>query len=188
MIPIEEKVVGSGIPSTHHCTAFQDVVAPRGRSLHRIFYTYAKHRSKENHIYRLQANGVEATTVVDMDSLAHDHFVRLIGTPRPRPHCLELMGLDLLPGQLESLEESFTKEHIWAAIKDLHPDKAPGPDGFTILFFQCCWSIIKVEVIKAIHAFSDGDGRGIEFLNEAFIALIPKHGAPVELKDFHLSA
>lgn len=34
------------------------------------------------------------------------------------------------------LEEDFTEQEIMHAIRDLGNDKAPGPDGFPILFFQ----------------------------------------------------
>ena len=57
--------------------------------------------------------------------------------------------------------------------KDLQGDKAPGSDGFTMAFFQKCWSVIETDVI----GFFDEMYHHCKFersLNASFIALIPK--------------
>jgi hypothetical protein len=38
------------------------------------------------------------------------------------------------------LEREF-EEEVWDVIRDLNEDKASGPDGFTMIFFQKCWEI-----------------------------------------------
>jgi hypothetical protein len=53
-------------------------------------------------------------------------------------------------------------------------DKAPGPDGFTGIFFKECWDIIKVDVLEAFHQLHDMNGAEFKFLNSANIALITK--------------
>ena len=40
------------------------------------------------------------------------------------------------------LERRFDKEEVDQVLKDLEADKAPGPDGFTIAFFQHCWQVL----------------------------------------------
>jgi hypothetical protein len=47
----------------------------------------------------------------------------------------------------------FTKVEVAAVIRDLPPDKASGPDGFTGLFYKVAWPIIKNEIMAAINAF-----------------------------------
>uniref|UniRef100_A0A2N9FLS3 Reverse transcriptase domain-containing protein n=1 Tax=Fagus sylvatica TaxID=28930 RepID=A0A2N9FLS3_FAGSY len=37
------------------------------------------------------------------------------------------------------LERNFDKEEVCGVLRDLRGDKAPGPDGFTMAFFQHCW-------------------------------------------------
>jgi hypothetical protein len=37
------------------------------------------------------------------------------------------------------------EEEIWAAIRALPADKAPGPDGFTARFYQVCWPTSKTR-------------------------------------------
>lgn len=41
--------------------------------------------------------------------------------------------------------------------------KAPGPDGFTLAFFQVCWRIVKDELFETIAEFLDiGSPRKFE--------------------------
>jgi hypothetical protein len=37
-----------------------------------------------------------------------------------------------------SLEEPFEENEVWEVIKGIDRDKAPGPDGFSMAFFQEC--------------------------------------------------
>jgi hypothetical protein len=32
-------------------------------------------------------------------------------------------------------------------VKGMEGDKAPGPDGFTMAFFQSCWAVLKRDVM-----------------------------------------
>jgi hypothetical protein len=59
----------------------------------------------------------------------------------------------------------------------MEPDKAPGPDGFSIHFYRLCWEIIKPDLLRMIHGFlrKEKIGGGI---NSTFLALIPKEANP----------
>ncbi|RVW49857.1 LINE-1 reverse transcriptase-like [Vitis vinifera] len=41
--------------------------------------------------------------------------------------------------EAEMLERPFTEEEIQGALMEMNGDKAPGPDGFTLAFWQSCW-------------------------------------------------
>ena len=45
------------------------------------------------------------------------------------------------------LERKFDREEVFQVVKELQGDKAPGPDGFTMAFFQKCWSVIADDVM-----------------------------------------
>ena len=65
----------------------------------------------------------------------------------------------------------------------MNGDKDPGPDGFTLAFWQFCWDIVKHEVMGffvEFHSF----GRFERSLNSTFIVLIPKKWGIDDLKDF----
>lgn len=61
------------------------------------------------------------------------------------------------------------KDVIW----DMHPLKAPGPDGLPGLFFKKYWSTIRSQVSLAIQNFFK-EGWLLPQVNHTFITLIPK--------------
>jgi hypothetical protein len=54
------------------------------------------------------------------------------------------------------------------------PKKAPGPDGFIGVFYKKCWSIIKVDLIRAVMSFYSHRMARPNLINEANIVLMPK--------------
>lgn len=63
------------------------------------------------------------------------------------------------------------------------PDKAPGPDGYTMAFFQKSWCFIKEDILAAFNFFHQ-NCQMVRSCNASFIALIPKKKGVVELKDY----
>jgi hypothetical protein len=45
------------------------------------------------------------------------------------------------------LDHYFAEEEVWGVIKSMLTDKSPGPDGFTALFYQKVWPVIKWDVM-----------------------------------------
>jgi hypothetical protein len=41
---------------------------------------------------------------------------------------------------------------VWKTIKQLPPDKVPGPDGFTGHFYKVCWPVIKNDIMAAVSS------------------------------------
>ena len=63
-------------------------------------------------------------------------------------------------------------------------DKAPGPDGFTGLFYKLTWQIIKADVMRAFHALWALDGRSLYLVNQAFMVLLRKKKDANSVGDF----
>jgi len=64
-----------------------------------------------------------------------------------------------------------SESEIYAALASLGTSKAPGPNGFTSLFYMKYWKCIKLTVLKAVWNFF----RNNHFLkeqNHTFLALI----------------
>ena len=80
------------------------------------------------------------------------------------------------------LESPITKDEIKKAIWSLHPDKAPGPDGFPICFYRVFWFLVKKYLMCLISWMEKGNMRGAT--NSTFLALIPKEHNPTTIKKF----
>ncbi|CAL5339713.1 unnamed protein product [Camellia sinensis] len=81
------------------------------------------------------------------------------------------------------LEAEFSEEEIWAAIKDCNGNKAPGPDGFNLLFFQKFWKLLKVDILNFMKDFY-ANGKLAPGLSSSFITLIPKKEKAVSLNEY----
>jgi hypothetical protein len=45
------------------------------------------------------------------------------------------------------MEREFEEGEVWEVVRNLKGDKAPGPDGFSIGFFQKCWAVLKDDIL-----------------------------------------
>jgi hypothetical protein len=81
------------------------------------------------------------------------------------------------------LMEEVTQQEIKEAVDQMHPDKAPGLDGFTVRFFQQCWEIIKPDPAKMIRKSQASSKLGGS-KNSAFLALIPKEKGALNFRRF----
>ena len=92
-----------------------------------------------------------------------------------------------LPSILEEdalwLDRPFDEEEVFGVINDFNGDKAPGLDGFSIVFFQSCWCVLKTKIMAVFHNFHTQAVFETN-LNASFLAFIPKKVDAVEVKDF----
>uniref|UniRef100_A0A453BAR3 Uncharacterized protein n=1 Tax=Aegilops tauschii subsp. strangulata TaxID=200361 RepID=A0A453BAR3_AEGTS len=63
-------------------------------------------------------------------------------------------------------------------------DKAPGPDGFTGLFFKKCWGIIKHDLMRVIQCFDSLHTTNLHWLNSANVVLLPKKDGAESIVDY----
>lgn len=74
-------------------------------------------------------------------------------------------------------------EEIKEATFAINPEKSPGPDGMTSLFYQRFWSDIGSDVCAMVQAFFE-TGDFDERLNQTNIFLIPKTDRPESVTEF----
>lgn len=71
------------------------------------------------------------------------------------------------------LEGELSFEEFSLAVKQMHPDKASGPDKLNPAFFQTFWSLMGHEVFKYCKNWLDTNKFPGE-LNNTNVVLIPK--------------
>lgn len=81
------------------------------------------------------------------------------------------------------LEAKITEEEIKEAIFGSYVEGAAGPDGFSFLFYQKFWEIIKADFMALVREFEKGK-LNVSRLNYAIITLIPKEPEAKNLKKF----
>ncbi|XP_077212822.1 uncharacterized protein LOC143847924 [Tasmannia lanceolata] len=105
-----------------------------------FFHAMASARRRRNKIESLE---VEGEIVSDKERIIEEiiEFYRSLysadGMLRPIPQdiCFASLSLEASAG----LEIPFSEVEIRSSLFSLAKDKAPGPDGFCLAFFQTCW-------------------------------------------------
>jgi hypothetical protein len=84
-----------------------------------------------------------------------------------------------------NLVADITMEELKIALFQMHPDKAPGPDGFNSAFYQHFWDLCGNDIFEAVKEWLQS-GYFPSSLNETNICLIPKCENPMSMKDLEL--
>ena len=85
--------------------------------------------------------------------------------------------------EAEILEFPFSEDEVHSTLIDMNGDKDPGPDGFTVAFWQCCWEFVKEEILEMFKEFHEQNSF-LKSLNNMFLVLLPKKGGAEDLGDF----
>uniref|UniRef100_A0A2N9H040 Uncharacterized protein n=1 Tax=Fagus sylvatica TaxID=28930 RepID=A0A2N9H040_FAGSY len=81
------------------------------------------------------------------------------------------------------LDRPFEESEIVHVVQGCNGDKALGPDGFSLAFFQQCWGVVSKDMLAVYHEFHEYCSFE-RSLNATFISLIPKKHGVDEIKDF----
>jgi hypothetical protein len=150
----------------------------------KFFHQVANANRRNNSIESLVVDG----TLSSDPTIVSNHIVNFYDSLFTETHGwkprLDNLEFDTLSNsEALSLEEPFEEREVWEVIKGMDGDKAPGPDGFSMAFYQECWEVIKGDLMAVFADFHER-GKFVKCINSTFIALIPKvHGAK-DIKDF----
>lgn len=146
----------------------------RGETNAKFLKAKATIKFRNNHIAVLQnEQGQEQSDHDSKVAILWRAFKQRLGTSVPTHNLLHLESLIEMHDDLLWLEEPFTKSEIDVVVKELPPDKAPGPDGFNTNFIKACWDIIAEDFYSLITDFYHGKVN-IQSINSSYITLIPK--------------
>lgn len=117
--------------------------------------------------------------------VANDYFQKIFSSSQPFDFEEALDGIErrVSNDMNEILCANFTADEVFVALKQMHPLKAPGPDGMCPLFFQTYWHIVGPAVTSLVLSVLRSATIS-ESLNKTFIVLIPKRKDPEHMTDF----
>jgi hypothetical protein len=150
----------------------------------KFFHQVASANRRNNSIESLMVNGLSTSDPACIGEHVVSYYESLFSEPlswRPR---LDNLEFDRLNGvEASSLEDPFEEREVREVIKGMDRDKAPGPDGFSMAFFQDCWEVVKGDFMAVFEEFH-ARGKFVKSINSTFISLIPKIQGAKEVKDF----
>ena len=138
---------------------------------------------RRNDISRLKINGVWITKKEELRQGIVNAYKTLLydlGEWRASPKGLDFSRLTEL--EANRMKVPFSEEEVYAALKDLNGDKTPGPDSFTIAFWQSTWPMVKEDTMKVFKDFFE-TGKFVRSINTTFLVMVPKKGGPEVIKD-----
>ncbi|CAA7059511.1 unnamed protein product [Microthlaspi erraticum] len=152
----------------------------------KFFHATTKQRRARNRITKLKgSNGQWIENEEGIEQTATAYFQNLFTTSNPSDfdEALRYITPKVSSSMNLALTQPPSNEEIKQAIANINPDKAPGPDGVTSLFFQNFWDEIATDVIHMVQDFfskPDFDPR----LNQTNICLILKTERPRDMTEF----
>ena len=150
----------------------------------KFFHRLANSNRWYNSISSLSIDGVMTT---DSDAISecitnfYSHLFKEEECDRP---LLDGLDFSMIPEEDALwLEHPFGEEEVTDVVSGFNGDKAPSSDGFSMGFFQCCWDILRPEVMAILNYFH-GLCSFEKSLNATFVSLIPKKMDALEVRDF----
>ena len=120
----------------------------------KFFHRMANSNRKNNGIESLMVNGtLSSDQGIIVDYITH-FFMNLYSEQQvERPFPNSLVFPMIFGENVDWLERPFEEAEIFDVIQSFHGDKFPGPDGFSMAFFQVCWGIVKPDLMAIFHQF-----------------------------------
>ena len=77
------------------------------------------------------------------------------------------------------LTRDFTSEEVRTALYQMHPTKAPGPNGMLAIFYKKYWEIVGTSVTNMVLNVLNSDAP-LSDINSTNIVLVSKVKTPAE--------
>ncbi|KAL8156575.1 hypothetical protein AgCh_001610 [Apium graveolens] len=155
-----------------------------GDSNSKFFHAFATSRKKLNHVDKLKnEEGEEVTDHEEMCQVVQRYFTNLFDCENKETEIITEVSSHIISNdQNVGLIADLSLEEFTRAIKQMHPDKAPGPDGLNPAFYQHFWKLLGPEVYLSCKSWMSDLSFPAE-LNDTIIVLIPKKENADAMKD-----
>ena len=153
------------------------------------FHAVAKGRKARNRLTMLE--DASGTPVYEEEQIAKEiarYFAEIFTTTGTDREMIEdIISRGLSPSITQETNETLTAlpsaMEVKKALFAIHPDKAPGPDGFSASFFQANWTAIGPAIVSEVRAFFSS-GLMPASINMTQVRLIPKSGDALKVSDY----
>ncbi|RVX17546.1 LINE-1 retrotransposable element ORF2 protein [Vitis vinifera] len=165
-------------------TAFKgDLVEGRDRNTG-FFHRMASAHRRNNAMDRIKVNGEWLVEEQEVREGVVNSFQQLLSEDMGWQADIGSIQVNCISQQeAESLETPFAETEIHSALMEMNGDKSPGPDGFTVAFWQNAWDFAKEEIMEMFKEFHEHNSF-VKSLNNTFLVLIPKKSGAENLGDF----
>ena len=142
-----------------------------------------------NHKRRISAVQDEMGNKVEGEEVSKQfvkHFEQFLGK---QTSVVELPDLDnlfinkLTDSEAEYMVTDVSDAEIKKAMFSIDNNKAPGPDGFSSLFYKKAWDVIGNDVCLAVKEFFE-TGKILNEINSTLIAQVPKTQTTAKVSDY----
>lgn len=150
----------------------------------KFFHASASARKKTNHIACLENKQGDQVHEHDaMCRIVKEYFTEVFSNIRAGNATLNLVSERRVTSEQNAkLVDDVTYEEFTCAAKQMHPDKACGPDGLNPAFFQQFWPVLGREVFGTCKQWLDSCSFPAN-LNDTNVVLIPKKDNARNMKD-----
>ena len=152
----------------------------------KYYHSKAFERRKKNTITGLMdENGNWCDSTESIAAVAVSYFEKLFSTSYPS----SISGVtNTIPTRVTDemnqwLIKEFTREEVVTALQQMHPTKAPGPDGMSTIFFQKYWDIVGNDITCMVLNVLNSNMSMVE-INRTNIALVSKTNSSTKMTEF----
>ena len=152
----------------------------------KYFHTRASDRRRRNTINSIMdENGNWHDSTDGIAEVVMSYFKNLFSTSYSTriSEVLDTIPTRVTEEMNQLLIQEFTRKEVKAALKQMHPTKAPGLNGMSAIFFQKYWSIVGNDVICMVLNVLNSNMSMVE-INRTKITLVSKIKNLTKMTDF----
>ena len=151
-----------------------------------FFHLKASQRRQRNFIKGiLDPAGRWCEEIEEVAGVAVDYFNNMFskGSCNRIEECLDAVQPKVSIEMQQTLSSKFSVDEIKAALFQMGPTKAPGPDGMNAIFYQKFWHIVGDNIVSIVLELFNTSYMILD-LNRTYIVLIPKIKNPIKVFDY----